>query len=222
MGREKEIFIEILQTYVLDCLDSIIEIKSDDTGTGASECKPDEWVNTGNRTADRCPYRCMNWQPATFCSEFCLPSTCNMAECLTGCPTPLFISHTYIPSSPFLTWLRWRPPGSNSVLFGGIVPPDLCHVTCGGGLPTALHSSVTFEPAYNIHLIKSGNTWVFGHIFWNSRLVIVSDSDSNTISSLNTACNTLSELFYFSAKNVTKLPHNSSAIIISASMNQKL
>jgi len=60
MGREKEIFIEILQTYVLDCLDSIIEIKSDDTGTGASECKPDEWVNTGNRTADRCPYRCMN------------------------------------------------------------------------------------------------------------------------------------------------------------------
>jgi hypothetical protein len=61
--------------------------------------------------------------------EFCLPCTYNMAECLTGCPTPLFISHMYIPSSAFLTWLRWSPPGSSSVLFEGIVPPDLCHVT---------------------------------------------------------------------------------------------
>lgn len=37
-GRE-EIFIEILQINVLDCFDCIIEIKSDNIGTGASECK---------------------------------------------------------------------------------------------------------------------------------------------------------------------------------------
>lgn len=79
-----------------------------------------------------------------------------MAECLTDWPTPLLISHMYTPSSPFLTWLRWSPPGSSSVLFGGIVPPDLCHVTCGGGSPTALHSSVTFEPVYNTHFIRGG------------------------------------------------------------------
>lgn len=35
----------------------------------------------------------------------------------------------------------------------------------------------------------------------------ISASDSNTIPSLNTVCNTLSELFYLSTKNVTKLPH---------------
>jgi hypothetical protein len=39
MGRKK-IFIEILQTYILDCFDSIIEIKSDNIGTGASKCTP--------------------------------------------------------------------------------------------------------------------------------------------------------------------------------------
>jgi hypothetical protein len=39
MGKWKKIFIEILQIYILDCFDSIIEIKSDNIGTGASECK---------------------------------------------------------------------------------------------------------------------------------------------------------------------------------------
>jgi hypothetical protein len=39
MGREKVIFTEVLQIYIIDCFDSIIEIKSDNIGTGASECK---------------------------------------------------------------------------------------------------------------------------------------------------------------------------------------
>jgi len=38
-GREEEIFIEILQMYILDCFECIIEIKSENTGTGVSECK---------------------------------------------------------------------------------------------------------------------------------------------------------------------------------------
>lgn len=39
MGRQKKILIEILQIYILDSFDSIIEIKSDNIGIGASECK---------------------------------------------------------------------------------------------------------------------------------------------------------------------------------------
>jgi len=39
MGREKVIFTEVLQLYIIDCFDSIIEIKSDNIPTGASECK---------------------------------------------------------------------------------------------------------------------------------------------------------------------------------------
>jgi len=32
MGREKEIFVVILQIYILDCFDCIIELKSDNIG----------------------------------------------------------------------------------------------------------------------------------------------------------------------------------------------
>jgi hypothetical protein len=39
IGGKIKIFIEILQIYIFDCFDSLIEIKSDSIATAASVCK---------------------------------------------------------------------------------------------------------------------------------------------------------------------------------------
>jgi hypothetical protein len=103
----------------------------------------------------------------------------------------------YIPSSPFLTWLRWSPPESSSVLFGGIVPPDLCQVTCGGGSPTALHSSVTFEPVYNMLFIRGGSP--------HECLVIVFKTEGvfNTFNAIDGSYSQASALFQHKTQIVT-------------------
>lgn len=75
-----------------------------------------------------------------------LPCTCTVILCTAEGETPLVNSQIYSPSSEGWTLFSFKPPSSHSVLSFGNEPITRLHVTCGGGLPTALHSSVTLVP----------------------------------------------------------------------------